>query len=60
MLVSGGMMSVATVVFGSAISLSIGRRRFHSGSILILWVLSSYLQIPRSERNFENSISLSV
>jgi len=59
MLVSGGMMKVATVVFVSGSSGS-GRRSFHMGSIFILWVLSSYLRRPCSERNSENSVSLLV
>lgn len=60
MLVSGGMINVATMVFGSGGSSSSGRRSFHMGSIFILWVLSSYLRRPRSKRNFENSVSLLV
>jgi len=60
MLVFGGMIKVATVVFGSGSSPSSGRRSFHSGSIFILWVLSSYLRRPCSERNFDNSVSLLV
>lgn len=36
MLVSGGMMNVAMVVFGSLNWLRSGSRRLHSGSILIL------------------------
>jgi len=59
-LVSGGMMNVAMVVLRSTDSSSLGRRSFHTGSILILSVLSSYLRRPCSERNFENSASLLV
>jgi len=60
MLVSGGMIKVATVVFGSGSSCSSGRRSFHTGSIFILSVLASCLRKPCSERNLENSASLSV
>ena len=52
-------MKVATVVFGSAGSSS-GRRSFHMGSIFILWVFSSYLMRPCSERSFDNFVSLLV
>ena len=40
--------------------LSMGRRLLHSGSILILRVSASYWIMPFSNRNFENSMSLSV
>ena len=60
MLVSGGMINVATVIFGSVDSSSCGRRSFHMGSIFILLVFSSYLMRPWSERYFENLTSLLV
>ena len=59
MLVSGGTINVATVVFGLG-GFSSGRRSFQMGSIFILWVLFSYSRRPRSERNFDNSVSLLV
>ncbi len=59
MLVCGGMMKVATVVFGS-IGSSSGRRSFHMGLIFILCVSSSYLSRLWSQRNFESSLSLPI
>ena len=54
-------MTVATAFLGSVAGyFSSGIRSFHSGSILILWVLSSYSIMPCLERNCENSVSLSV
>lgn len=59
--VSGGMMTVATVILGSlrdSGSFSSGISSFHTGLILILWVFSSYSIMPCLERNCENSVSL--
>lgn len=45
-------------VFSSSLShSSVGRRGFHSFSILILFVFRSYLMIFFSSRNSENSVS---
>ena len=60
MLVSGGMIKVAMVVFGSVGSSSSGRRSFHMDSIFILLVFSSYLRRPCLERRFDSSTSLLV
>ena len=60
MLVLPGMMKFATVLLGSASSVSSGSRWFHSGLILILWFLSSYVTTPFPARNCEYSTSLSA
>ena len=52
-------VAVQHVVFGSAGSSSSGRRSFQMGSIFILLFLSSYFTSPCSDRNLENSVSLS-
>ena len=46
------------MLFGSSISVSCGIMWFHSGSILILWVLSSYMTTPFPARNCAYSTSL--
>lgn len=51
-------MKVATMLLGSSSSVSSGSRWLHSGSILILWFLSSYMTMPFPARNCEYSISL--
>ena len=42
------------------VSILSGRRFCHSGSILILWALSSYAMMPCLDRNCRNSVNLSV
>ena len=59
-LASGGMMRVATVIFGSNGSSSMGRSSFHSGSIFMRFVSSSYLIMPWSERSCDSSVSFLV
>ncbi len=53
-------MNVATLVFGSFSSSSVGRRSFHTSLTLILRVLSSYWTRPLANRNLDNLVSFSA